>query len=73
MSFYFFDIEFFKYFFGVLHEVSSSWLKFGPRISITPCIVYLSLIEILTKIINHTNKKQILKHSTPVIYGTSVK
>jgi hypothetical protein len=25
----FFDIEFFKYFFRVLHEASSSWLKFG--------------------------------------------
>jgi hypothetical protein len=24
----FFDIEFFKYFFRVLHEASSSWLKF---------------------------------------------
>jgi hypothetical protein len=25
----FLDIEFFKYFFRVLHEASSSWLKFG--------------------------------------------
>jgi hypothetical protein len=25
----FFDIEFFKYFFRVLHEASSSWSKFG--------------------------------------------
>jgi hypothetical protein len=25
----FFDIKFFKYFFRVLHEASSSWLKFG--------------------------------------------
>jgi hypothetical protein len=25
----FFDIEFFKYFFRVLHEANSSWLKFG--------------------------------------------
>jgi hypothetical protein len=25
----FFDIEFFKYFFRVLHEAGSSWLKFG--------------------------------------------
>jgi hypothetical protein len=24
----FFDIEFFKYFFRILHEASSSWLKF---------------------------------------------
>jgi hypothetical protein len=24
----FFDIEFFKYFFRVLHEASSSWLKY---------------------------------------------
>jgi hypothetical protein len=28
MSFYFFDIEFLKYFFRVLHEASSPWLKF---------------------------------------------
>jgi hypothetical protein len=28
MPFYFFDIEFFIYFFRVLHEASSSWLKF---------------------------------------------
>jgi hypothetical protein len=26
----FFDIEFFKYFFQVLHEASSSWLNFVP-------------------------------------------
>jgi hypothetical protein len=25
----FFDLEFFKYFFRVLHEASRSWLKFG--------------------------------------------
>jgi hypothetical protein len=25
----FFDIEFFKYFFRILHEASNSWLKFG--------------------------------------------
>jgi hypothetical protein len=33
----FFDIEFFTYFFRVLHEASSSWLKF-VHISKTPCI-----------------------------------
>jgi hypothetical protein len=27
MSFYFENIEFFKYFFRVLHEATSSWLK----------------------------------------------
>jgi hypothetical protein len=33
------------------------------------CIVFLPLIEILTKIINHTHKETYLKAPHPVIYG----
>jgi hypothetical protein len=33
----FFDIEFFKYFFRVLHEASSSWLKFCRSIHLYVC------------------------------------
>jgi hypothetical protein len=36
MSFNFFDIEFFKYFFRVLHEARSSWLKFGHAFQYHP-------------------------------------
>jgi hypothetical protein len=32
-------------------------------------IVFLPLIEILTKIINHTNKETVPKAPHPVIYG----
>jgi hypothetical protein len=35
----FFDIEFFKYFFRVLHEASSSWLKFLQNFQKQPVYV----------------------------------
>jgi hypothetical protein len=38
----FFDIEFFKYFFRVLHEASSSWLKFLHNFQKHPDTGYLT-------------------------------
>jgi hypothetical protein len=41
----FFDIEFFKYFFRVLHEASSSWLKYLHNFQNHPvCGNYISYI-----------------------------
>jgi hypothetical protein len=46
--------------FRIANSNSPSW---------STCIVFLPLIEILTKIINHTNKETYLKAPHPVIYG----
>jgi hypothetical protein len=46
--------------FRIANSNSPSW---------SACIVFLPLIEILTKIINHTNKETYLKAPHPVIYG----
>jgi hypothetical protein len=40
----FFDIEFFKYFFRVLHEASSSWLKFLHNLQNYPVFLNFSLV-----------------------------
>jgi hypothetical protein len=36
----FFDVEFFKYFFRVLHDASSSWLKFLHTFQKHPVYTY---------------------------------
>jgi hypothetical protein len=45
----------------------------GSELNVTStmiwCIIFLPRIEILTKIINHTNKETDLKAPHPVIYG----
>jgi hypothetical protein len=40
----FFDIEFFEYFFRVLHEASSSWLKFRHNFQKHPVYMYQHMV-----------------------------
>jgi hypothetical protein len=49
------DIEFFKYFFRVLHEASSSWLKFLLAFQLHPVCVII-FIHIFTISINVCNE-----------------
>jgi hypothetical protein len=43
----FFDTEFFRYFFRVLHEASSSWLKFVHGFQKHPVYVHICILSAL--------------------------
>jgi hypothetical protein len=55
----FFDIEFFKYFFLVLHEASSSWLKFLHAFQKHPVDINCQFCEKFALIISRWHKNSL--------------